>query len=81
VGYEGVAADDFPADLSEARPVWEHMPGWEEPLTECRRISELPADCLRYVQRLEELTGVPVELVSVGPGRDQTIVHGDLFTR
>ncbi len=81
VGYQGVARDEFPADLADAEPIWEALPGWHDDLSGCRRLSELPAACLRYVQRLEELVGVPVELVSVGPGRQETILHGDLFTR
>ena len=44
-------------------------------------MSELPPNCLRYVARIEELIGVPVELVSVGPGREETILRGELFTR
>ncbi len=81
VGYEGVASDDFPSSLDGAVPVWESMPGWTEPLSGCKALSDLPASCLRYVKRIEELVGVPVELVSVGADRDHTIVSGDLFTR
>jgi len=81
VAYEGVEADSFPADLTGVTPVFETMPGWAEDLTACRRLSELPGNALRYVQRVEELVGVPIELVSVGPGREDTILHGDLFTR
>ncbi len=81
VAYEGVADDDFPATLDDAVPVYEYMSGWDDDLTGCRSISELPENALRYVKRVEELVGVPVELVSVGPGREATIVQGDLFTR
>jgi len=81
VAYEGVADDDFPATLDDAVPVYEQMAGWDDDLTGCRSISELPENALRYVKRVEELVGVPVELVSVGPGREATIVQGDLFTR
>ena len=81
VGYEGYADDDFPATLDDAIPVYEQMAGWTDDLTGCRSISELPENALRYVKRVEELVGVPVELVSVGPGRQETIVQGDLFTR
>ena len=45
------------------------------------RVDELPVHCRRYVTAVEEMVGVPVELVSIGAGRDQTIVRGDLFTR
>jgi len=81
VRYEGFDAHRFPTRLDEAEPVYEHMPGWKGDLSSCRSLSELPANALRYVLRLEELVGVPVELVSVGPGRQSTILHGDLFTR
>jgi adenylosuccinate synthase len=81
VGYEGVDPDDFPLALDAARPRYEVLPGWREPLSECRALSELPSACLRYVKRLEELAGVPIELVSVGADRQHTIRTGDLFTR
>jgi adenylosuccinate synthase len=80
-GYEGVDPDDFPPSLDEARPRYEVLPGWGEPLTRCRALSELPSACLRYVKRIEELVGVPIELVSVGADRQHTIRTGDLFTR
>ena len=79
VAYEG--HDTFPANLNEATPIYEEMPGWEGDLTGCRSFSELPAAALRYIARIEELVRVPVELVSVGPGRRETIVRGELFTR
>ena len=79
-GYEG-QDDSFPHDLEAATPIYENLPGWSEDITGCRKLEELPATCLSYISRIEELTGVPVELVSVGPGRKQTILTGDLFTR
>ena len=79
VGYEGI--EGFPRTLDGARPQYEYLPGWEEDITGCRSLSELPPACLAYVARIEELLGVPVELISVGPGRSETIVRGDLFTR
>ncbi len=81
VAYDGIARDAFPSSLAMAKPIYEMLPGWSEDLTGCKSVSELPANALRYVKRLEELVDVPVELVSVGPGRHDTIVHGDLFTR
>jgi adenylosuccinate synthase len=79
VGYEGM--DGFPGSLVAAKPVYEHHEGWTEDLSDCRSFDELPDACVRYIDRLQELVGVPIELVSVGPGRDQTMVRGDLFTR
>lgn len=79
IGYEGYG-DEFPIALSEAVPVYEQVPGWEEDISGCRRMEDLPEACKAYVRRIEELVGVPVELVSVGPGREETILRGDLFT-
>ena len=79
VGYEGFD-QDFPADLTEVVPVYEHLQGWSEDLTGVRRWEELPSACVEYIARLEELVGVPVDLVGVGPGREQTLLRGDLFT-
>jgi adenylosuccinate synthase len=79
-GYKGYD-DGFPGALDDVEPIYETLPGWSEDITGCRQMSELPANCLRYVARIEELIGVPVELVSVGPGRQETILRGGLFTR
>ena len=79
VGYEGFD-DTFPATLEHAVPIYESVPGWSEDISACRRMADLPEACRAYVQRIEDLVGVPVELVSVGPGREETIVRGDLFT-
>ena len=79
VAYEGVDADAFPSNLAAAVPVYEHLPGWDEDLSGCRDLASLPANARRYVERLAELVEVPIELVSVGPGRDDTIVRGALF--
>jgi adenylosuccinate synthase len=57
-------------------PVYDDLPGWSEDTTACRAWDELPAAARAYVERLEELAGVPVSHVSVGPERDQMIVRG-----
>lgn len=79
VGYEG--HDHFPASLDDITPIYETLPGWKEDLRGCKTMAELPANCLRYIAHIEELVGIPVELVSVGPGRNETILRGELFTR
>jgi adenylosuccinate synthase len=79
---EGERLDAFPshaADLRRVRPVFETLPGWQTPISEVRQFDELPEKAIRYVRRLSELVGRPVELVSVGPERDQTI-HCDELT-
>jgi adenylosuccinate synthase len=78
VGYEGFDAT-FPAALEDARPVYEELPGWSEPLGGARKLADLPRAARAYVDRLEALVGVPIELVSVGPGREATIAVGGLF--
>jgi adenylosuccinate synthase len=57
-------------------PVYQELPGWLTDTTGCREFEQLPSAARAYVERLEELAGVPVGLVSVGPERDQMIVRG-----
>jgi adenylosuccinate synthase len=67
----------FPADtwsLGEAEPVYETHPGWQTPISEARRIEDLPRNARAYLDRVEELTGAPIEMVSVGTRRNQ-IIH------
>ncbi len=62
--------------LAAVTPVYEELPGWDADLAACRRFADLPQAAQRYVARIEELTGVPVRLVAVGPDREQTIFRG-----
>jgi adenylosuccinate synthase len=74
---DGVRTDRFPADASElsrAKPVYTRMGGFAEEIGGVRRRSELPAAAERYVSFIEEQLGVPAEIVSVGPGREQTLI-------
>ena len=67
---------EFPADtwsLSRVEPVLERHPGWRTPTTEVRHIADLPVAARSYLDRLQELTGVPIEIVSVGSRREQLI--------
>ncbi len=57
--------------------MYEELPGWQTDTTACRSWGELPAPARAYVERLEELAGVPISHVSVGPERDQMIVRSD----
>jgi adenylosuccinate synthase len=73
----GMTLHDFPASLKvmqNAQPVYEEMEGWEKPLDAVRSFSDLPAQAQKYVRRLEEIIETEIILVSVGPGRDQTIL-------
>jgi len=79
---DGKLTHDFPmtlGELSRAEPVYETLPGWSEELTGCRSFDELPRTARGYVERVEALAGVPVELISIGPDRDQTIARSDPF--
>ncbi len=75
--YNGEQIDAFPASikmLEGCEPVYEKLAGWEEDISEIRRFEDLPANVRAYLKRIEELTGVPVQIISVGPGREQTII-------
>jgi adenylosuccinate synthase len=82
---DGEIYPDFPADrdrIERARPIYEELPGWEEEIDAVTRFEGLPVAAQRYVRRVEELVGVPVCLIGVGPRRDQTIVlERSLFGR
>jgi adenylosuccinate synthase len=59
------------AGLDRVEPIVEELPGWSEPIGECRRVADLPKAARVYVARVQELLGVPIELVSVGRERTQ----------
>ena len=63
-----------PADLSPFQPVYESMPGWSEDVSRARTLADLPAAARHYIQRIEELTGVPGSLISVGAERSQVVM-------
>ena len=65
-----MAAEAF----EEATPVYETMPGWSENTFGAKTIEELPQAALNYVKRIEELTGVPIDIISTGPDRNETII-------
>ena len=70
----------FPSDsetLAACKPRYVEAAGWSTPTTNCRRASDLPAAARRYVARIEDLVGVPVRLLSVGPEREATLHWGD----
>jgi adenylosuccinate synthase len=80
--YDGRPSRVFPTELArlrQLRPVYEELPGWAEDISESRTWEDMPANARRYFDRIEELTEVPISVVSVGPGRDQTIRRRDPF--
>jgi adenylosuccinate synthase len=81
VAYEldGRRIVDFPShvdDLRRVQPVYETLPGWQKEISDVRRIQDLPAGARAYLDRLSTLVRCPVEIVSVGPDREQTILAG-----
>jgi len=78
VGYklEGKTIDYFPASvaaLARCQPVYEELEGWQTPTTDIRSYDQLPAEARKYIARIEELAGCPVNLICVGPEREQVI--------
>jgi len=77
VGYEidGKITRDFPvtAELKKAKPVYEKLPGWKCEIKGVRKYEELPENCRKYIEFIEKELGVPVTMVSNGPGREDII--------
>jgi len=67
------------AELSRCTPIFEDLPGWREDIRGVRRFEDLPAATRSYLRRVEELAGVPLQIVSVGPDRDETIMLQNPF--
>ena len=65
--------------LARCRPVYEEMPGWSESTAGIRRLEKLPANARRYLDRLQELTGTRIDIISTGADREDTIVVRDPF--
>lgn len=77
--YKGEVMEEFPASLkilAECEPVYEELPGWSEDITGCKTLNELPENARHYLERVSQLTGIPLSIFSVGPDRMQTnVVH------
>jgi adenylosuccinate synthase len=61
-------------DLREAEPVYESLPGWKQEISEARSMADLPGNARKYLEFLSKVIGRPVEIVSVGPDREQTVL-------
>src|SRR5581483_4752222 len=68
-----------PAEIARAQPFYEELDGWEADTREVRDVAALPPAAQKYVRRIEELVGVGVTLISVGPGRAETIMLKNPF--
>jgi len=74
--YNDEAFSNFPTNIEMIEkmiPVYETLEGWEENISKCSSFEELPLNCQKYISRIEELTQIPIAIISVGPERNQTI--------
>ncbi|MFA8439041.1 adenylosuccinate synthase [Pueribacillus sp. YX66] len=84
VAYEhnGKRIEEFPASLkmlSECKPIYEELPGWTEDITSVKSLNELPDNARHYIERVSQLTGIPLSVFSVGPDRSQTNMLRGVF--
>ncbi|GAA0334754.1 adenylosuccinate synthase [Bacillus carboniphilus] len=81
--YKGELIKEFPASLkvlAECEPVYEELPGWKEDITGCKTLGELPENARHYLERISQLTGIPLSIFSVGPDREQTNVVRSVYS-
>ncbi|MCY1423671.1 Adenylosuccinate synthetase [compost metagenome] len=80
VAYQNAAGElvsEAPTDADSyvgLVPVYEEMPGWSESTVGAKSLEELPANARAYIARVEELVGAPIDIISTGPDRNETIV-------
>ncbi|MEX1299590.1 MAG: adenylosuccinate synthase [Desulfotignum sp.] len=84
VGYQdnGNTLHEFPSDirtLAICTPIYETHPGWKQTISDITRYEDLPENARKYLARVEELSGVPIKIISVGPGREATIVKESIL--
>ncbi len=84
IGYQadGQHITRFPANtalLSRCQPIYEELPGWSQPTASATQLSQLPANAITYIRRIEELVGCRVRIVSTGPSRAETIQLTPVF--
>jgi adenylosuccinate synthase len=80
--YQGTILDAFPASLkmlAGCTPVYETLPGWSQEIRGIRDAAKLPENARNYLNRIQELVETPISIISVGPGRDETIVVKNPF--
>ncbi|MBI5521659.1 MAG: adenylosuccinate synthase [Desulfarculus sp.] len=87
VGYrlpDGSTMHSVPASLAklaQCQPIYEDLEGWQEDITSVRRYQDLPAACRTYLERLVQVVGAPLAMVSVGADREATIMMKDVFAQ
>ena len=82
--YQGKVRTDFPADLTileKCEPVYKTLPGWEEDISGIRHKADLPQNTRDYLSEIEALAVTPIDIISVGPGRNETMIVTNPFDR
>lgn len=82
--HGGQNLDTPPIDaelLEECQPLYETMPGWQDSTVGIKNYQDLPANAKAYLDRLQELVGVPIAMISTGPDRQETIMMQDIFAK
>ncbi len=79
VGYEidGERVDSRPASLKRmaaCKPLYEELPGWQDNISGAREVDQLPEEARAYIKAIEDITEIPASIISVGPGREETII-------
>jgi adenylosuccinate synthase len=80
--YQNNTLTEFPYNLKvleQCQPVYEELPGWNQPTTDIKSFDQLPANAKKYLLYLEELLHVPIAIISIGARRDQTIIRKNIF--
>ncbi|KAF8552012.1 Adenylosuccinate synthetase [Imleria badia] len=79
---DGKTLSHFPADLellSKVEVEYETLPGWQTPITSATSYEDLPGNCKKYVEFIENFLGTPIEWIGVGPGRESMLRRGRIF--
>jgi adenylosuccinate synthase len=84
IGYEynGEVIQNFPSSLkvlNQCKPIYKELDGWQEDITNITRYDDLPENTKKYIEAIEEFVALPVNIVSVGPKRSQTIIRVETF--
>ena len=66
-------------DYENLIPIYETLPGWSESTAGIKNMGDLPSNALAYIEKIENITGVPIDIISTGPDRVDTIVLSDPF--
>jgi adenylosuccinate synthase len=75
---DGQRTTDFPShveDLARVKPIFRTLPGWQSDVSHVRRYADFPARTQQYIETVGQLVGAPVDIMSVGPDREQTVIR------